>query len=50
MKKDCHDVAVRIEELCRRFEVKLETWWLSRDTKEIELCDGWSKEFDSSDY
>ena len=25
-------------------------WWLSRDSKEIELCDGWSKEFDSSDY
>ena len=40
MKRNCHEVAVRIQEICRKFEIRLEMWWLSRDNKEIELCDG----------
>ena len=50
MKPDCHEVAVRIEEVCRVLQIKLETFWLSRDSREIELCNGWSKEVDTSDY
>ena len=50
MKRDCHGVAVKIEELCRRYEVKLETFWISRESREIEFCDAWSKEVDCSDY
>ena len=29
MKRYCHRVAVRIEELCRRHKIKLETFWIS---------------------
>ena len=50
MKRDCHGVAIKIEELCRRFEIKLETFWISRELREIEFCDTWSKEVDCSDY
>ena len=50
MKPDCHEVAVKIEEFCRRFQVRLETFWLSRDSREIEFCDSWSKEVDTGDY
>ena len=44
MKPDCHGVAVKIEEICREYQIRLETFWLSRGSKEIELCDNWSKE------
>ena len=50
MKSDCHEIAVRIEEVCLGLQVKLETFWLSRDSREIEMCDRWSKEVDTSDY
>ena len=50
MKPDCHEIAVRIEEACRFYQVKLEMFWLSRDSREIEMCDKWSKEVDTSDY
>ena len=50
MKADCHEIAVRIEECCRKFQVRLETFWLSRNSKEIEYCDSWSKEIDTGDY
>ena len=43
MKPDCHGVAIKIEEACREYQIKLES-------KEIELCDHWSKEVDTSDY
>merc|ERR1712163_94447 len=39
MKRDCHSVALEIEKLCRKFEVQLETFWISRDSKQIEYCD-----------
>ena len=44
MKRDCHGVAIMIEELCRRFKIKLETFWISRETCEKEFCVAWSKE------
>ena len=50
MKRDCHKVAVEIEKLCRKFEIRLETFWISRESKEIEYCDAWSEEIDESDY
>ena len=50
MKKDCHEVVVRIEELCRSWSIKLETFWISRDSMEIEYCDAVSKDVDRSDY
>ena len=50
MKPDCHGVAVKIEEICRKYQIRLETFWLSRDSKEIEFCDQWSKEVDTADY
>ena len=50
IKKDFHKLAVKIEELCRRYEVKLETFWISRESREIEFCDAWSKEVDCSDH
>ena len=37
--RDCHQVAVEIEKLCRKFEIRLETFWISRESKEIEYCD-----------
>ena len=50
MKRDCHEVVMDIEKLCRRFEIKLETFWISRESREIEFCDAWSKEVDKWDY
>ena len=50
MKRDCHQVATEIEKLCRRFEIRLETFWISRESREIEYCDAWSKEVDELDY
>ena len=43
-------VAVEIEKLCRKFEIRLETFWISRESRQIEYCDAWSKEVDESDY
>ena len=50
MKRDCHSVALGIERVCREYEIKLETFWISRESKQIEFCDAWSKEVDESDY
>ena len=50
MKPDCHEIAIKIEEICRVYQIKLETFWLSRESKEIKLCDKWSKEVDTADY
>ena len=50
MKPDRHEIAVRIKEACRFYQVKLEMFWLSRDSREIKMCDKWSKEVDTSDY
>ena len=50
MKPDCHEIAVKIEETCRVYQIRFETFWLSRDSKEIDLCDKWSKEVDTADY
>ena len=50
MKPDCHEIAVKIEEVCRKYRIRLETFWLSRDSQEIVMCDQWSKEVDTSDY
>ena len=43
-------MALRIEKLCRRWNIKLEIFWISRDKEQIEYCDKVSKEFDMSDY
>ena len=50
MKGDCHAVALRIEELCRKWKIRLETFWVSRDSKQIKYCDCMSKDVDTSDY
>ena len=50
MKEDCHAVAIRIEELCRKWNIKWETFWVSRDMEQIEYCDKMSKDVDTSDY
>ena len=50
MKEDCHAVAVRIEELCRKWNTQLDTFWISRDTEQIEYCDRMSKDLDKSYY
>ena len=36
MKRDCHFVVVEIEKLCRRFEIRLETFWILREFRQIE--------------
>ena len=50
MKEDCHAVALRVDELCRKWKIKLETFWVSRDTMQIEYCNIMSKDVDTSDY
>ena len=43
-------MALEIERVCREYEIRLETFWISRESKQIEFCDAWSKEVDESDY
>ena len=50
MKEDCHAVALRIERLCRKWNIKMETFWISRHTEQIEYCDKVSKEVDTCDH
>ena len=50
MKPDCHEVALRIAELVKRWQIELEAFWLSRDEPQIQEVDSLSKEFDTSDY
>ena len=50
MKRDCHQVAVEIEKLCWKFEIRLETFWVSRESRVIDYYDAGSKEVDVSDY
>ena len=50
MKPDCHEVAKRISQLAKQFEVQLEAFWLRRNSVQIQICDEISKDFDTSDY
>ena len=50
MKLSCHEVALRIAELVKKWEIELEAFWLSRSEPQIMEVDSMSKEFDSSDY
>ena len=50
MREDCHQVAKRISQICQQLEIKLEPFWLRRNTVQITFCDSLSKDFDSSDY
>ena len=50
MKKDCHEVAKRINDLIRQCNVDFEIVWQSRESKEIRFADRISKDFDFGDY
>ena len=50
MKKDCHEVAKRINDLIRQLNVNFEIVWLSRESEEIRFADRISKDFDFGDY
>ena len=50
MKKDCHEVAKRIDDLIRQCNVDFEIVWQSRESEEIRFTDRISKDFDFSDY
>ena len=50
MKPGCHEVALRIAELAKQWQIELEAFWLSRDEPQIQEVDSLSKEFDTSDY
>ena len=50
MKPACHEVALRIAELVKLWEIELEAFWLSRDEPQIQEVDSLSKEFDTGDY
>ena len=44
MREDCHGVAVLIEKVFRKFDVKIEPFWLSRDSKHFILSDKFRKD------
>ena len=50
MKPECHEVAKAIVGLVMEFDVVLEPFWLSRESREIKVCNALSKDFDMSDY
>ena len=50
MKPHCHEVALRIAELTRRWEIELDPFWISREEPQIREVDKLSKEVDTSDY
>ena len=50
MKLHCHEVALRIADLVKKWEIELEAFWLSREEIQIKMVDRLSKEFDTSDY
>ena len=50
MREDYHGVATRIAELCRRFNIVLEPFWILRDSVKINFCDELSKQVETSDY
>ena len=50
MKPRCHEVAARIVDLAKKWEIELDTFWLSRDEIPIVEVDRLSKEVDTSDY
>ena len=50
MKVDCHEVAVRINEVIQRYEVNFEIVLQSREKEEIRSADRMSKDFDFEDY
>ena len=49
-KKDCHEVAVRINKLINKYKVDFEIVWQSSETEEIRFADRVSKDFDFGDY
>ena len=50
MKPDCHQVALRIADLAKKFEIELEPFWLSREESQVVEVDSLSKEVDTGDY
>ena len=50
MKPDCHQVALRITDLAKKFEIELEPFWLSREESQVVEVDSLSKEVDTGDY
>ena len=50
MKPKCDEVAKRIQMLVKKHEIKLEPYWLSRESEQIVFCDALSKDFDTADY
>ena len=50
MKRDCHEVAVRIDELVKKWKIEFEVVWQRRETEEIRFADRMSKDFDFGDY
>lgn len=50
MKPDCHQVALNIADLCKQYEIELDTFWLSREELQIRDVDSLSKEVDTGDY
>ena len=50
MKKDCHEVAKRINDLIRQLNINFEIVWLSRESEEIRFVDCIWKDFNFGDY
>ena len=50
MKPECHEVAKAIVKLVMEFDIVLEPFWLSRESREIKVCDALSKDFNIADY
>ena len=50
MKKDCHEVAKRINDLIRQLNVNFKIVWLSRESEEIRFANRISEDFDFGDY
>jgi hypothetical protein len=50
MKRDCHVIAKRINDLIHRLNVSFNIVWLSRESEEIRFADRVSKDFDFGDY
>ena len=50
MREDCYTVAIRLEKLCRRWNIKLEIFWISRYMEQTDYYDRVSKEVAMSGY
>ena len=49
-KKDCMEVALRIDSLIRKYDLEFNIVWHRRNTEQIRLADKISKDLDFSDY